>query len=97
MLKCPMIVCYKLSTLTWILAQMLSKVKHLSLVNLIAEDTVVDEYLQNKMFAKNLSRGVNRLLKNDNRVAVLKKYNQLIEKLETNENVYVSAAKYIYD
>ena len=97
MLKCPMIVCYKLSTLTWILAQMLSKVKHLSLVNLIAEDTIVDEYLQNKMFAKNLSRGVNRLLKNDNRDAVLKKYNQLIEKLETNENAYVSAAKYIYD
>ena len=30
MLKCPMIVCYKLSLPTWILAQMLSKVKYLS-------------------------------------------------------------------
>ena len=49
MLKCPMIVCYKLSYLTWVVAQALSKVKYLSLANLIAEDRVVDEYLQGKM------------------------------------------------
>ena len=92
-----MIVCYKLSTPTWILAQMMSKVKYFSLVNLIAKDIVVDEYLQNKMFAKNLSNGVNRLLKDKNREIIIKKYNQLIEKLKTNENTYDSAAKYIYD
>ena len=97
MLRCPMIVCYKLSTPTWILAQMMSKVKYFSLVNLIAKDIVVDEYLQNKMFAKNLSNGVNRLLKDKNREIIIKKYNQLIEKLKTNENTYDSAAKYIYD
>lgn len=97
MLKCPMIVCYKLSFPTWILAQMLSKVKYLSLTNLIAEDKVVDEYLQNKMSAKNLAGGVDSLLKNENRDIVVKKYNKLIEKLKTNENPYASAARYIYD
>ena len=97
MLRCPMIVCYKLSWPTWILAQMLSKVKHLSLVNLIAEDRVVDEYLQNKMTAKNLASGVNNLFKNENRDAVVEKYKRLIEKLKTNENPYTSAARYIYD
>ena len=97
MLKCPMIVCYKLSFPTWILAQMLSKVKYLSLTNLIAEDKVVDEYLQNKMSAKNLAGGVDSLLKNENRDIVVKKYNRLIEKLKTNENPYDSAACYIYD
>ena len=97
MLRCPMIVCYKLSWPTWILAQMLSKVKYLSLVNLIAEDRVVDEYLQNKMTAKNLASGVNNLFKNENRDTVVEKYKRLIEKLKTNENPYTSAARYIYD
>ena len=97
MLRCPMIVCYKLSWPTWILAQMLSKVKYLSLVNLIAEDKVVDEYLQNKMTAKNLTSGVNNLFKNENRDTVVEKYKRLIEKLKTNENPYTSAARYIYD
>ena len=97
MLKCPMIVCYKLSLPTWILAQMLSKVKYLSLANLIAEDKIVDEYLQNQMSAKNLAGGVNGLLKNENRDIVVKKYNRLIEKLQTNENPYTSAARHIYD
>ena len=97
MLRCPMIVCYKLSLSTWVLAQMLSRVKYLSLTNLIAEDRVVDEFLQNKMTAKNLSSGVSSLLKNENRDIVVEKYKRLIEKLKTNENPYTSAARYIYD
>ena len=97
MLKCPMIVCYKLSYLTWVVAQALSKVKYLSLANLIAEDRVVDEYLQGKMTAKNLSNGINNLLKDENRDIVVKKYNKLINKLKSNENPYSSAARYIYD
>ena len=97
MLKCPMIVCYKLSLPTWILAQMLSKVKYLSLANLIAGDKVVDEYLQNKMTAKNLASGVNSLFENENRDIIFQKYKRLIEKLKTNENPYTSAARYIYD
>ena len=97
MLRCPMIVCYKLSWPTWILAQMLSKVKYLSLVNLIAEDKVVDEYLQNKMTAKNLASGVNHLFKNENRDVIVEKFKRLIKKLKTNENPYTSAARYIHD
>ena len=97
MLRCPMIVCYKLSLPTWILAQMLSKVKYLSLANLIAEDKIVDEYLQGKMTAINLSIGINGLFKNENRDIVIKKYKRLIEKLKTNENPYASAARHIYD
>ena len=76
---------------------MLTKVKHLSLVNLIAQDKIVDEFLQGRMTAKNLSRGVNNLLENKKRNVMLEKYNQLIEKLKTNQNPYASAARYIYD
>ena len=97
MLKCPMIVCYKLSSPTWIVAQMMSKVKYLSLANLIAEDRVVDEFLQSKMTARNLSDGVKNLLKKDNRNFVIEKYKKLAEKLNTNDNPYISAARHIYD
>jgi lipid A disaccharide synthetase len=76
---------------------MLSKVKYLSLANLIYEDKIVDEFLQSQMTAKNLSSGVNSLLENKKRKIIIEKYNQLIEKLKTNENPYFSAARYIYD
>ena len=76
---------------------MLSSVKYLSLANLIAEDKIVDEFLQGQMNAKNLSGGVNGLLENKKRNIMIEKYNQLIEKLKTNENPYVSAARHIYD
>ena len=36
-LGCPMVVCYKLSPITWFLAQKMSSVKHFSLVNLIRD------------------------------------------------------------
>ena len=49
------------------------------------------------MTAKNLSNGINNLLKNENRDVVMKKYNKLIDKLKSNENPYTSAARYIYD
>ena len=97
MLKCPMIVCYKLSPPTWVVAQMMSKVKYLSLANLIAEDRVVDEFLQSKMTARNLSEGIKNLLKNEKRNFVIEKYKKLAEKLNTNDNPYISAARYIYD
>ena len=35
LLRCPMVVCYKLSSITWFLAKRMASVKHLSLVNLI--------------------------------------------------------------
>ena len=76
---------------------MMSKVKYLSLANLIAEDRVVDEFLQSKMTARNLSDGVKNLLKNDNRNFVIEKYKKLAEKLHTNDNPYISAARHIYD
>ena len=76
---------------------MMSKVKYLSLANLIAEDRVVDEFLQSKMTARNLSDGVKNLLKNDNRNFVIEKYKKLAEKLNTNDNPYISAARHIYD
>ena len=97
MLRCPMVVCYKLSTPTWFLAKMLSKVDYLSLSNLIAEEEVVKEFVQGDMNVKNLAKGVISLLRKENKDVVVKKYNKLINKLKNNQNSYDSAAEHIYD
>lgn len=96
MLKCPMLVCYKTSSITWLLVQLLSKVKYVSLVNLIAEEKIVDEFLQKNMNAKNLSSGVLSLLDPAVSKKMKEKYNMLINILDNNKNVYKEAAKYIY-
>ena len=69
--------------------------EHLSVIKVSGDDA--DEFLQGQMTAKNLSGGVNSLLENKKRNIMIEKYNQLIEKLKTNENPYVSAARHIYD
>tara|TARA_B100000963_G_scaffold340934_1_gene340124 strand:+ start:82 stop:1203 length:1122 start_codon:yes stop_codon:yes gene_type:complete len=45
----PLVVCYKVSTLTWLLAKLMVKIKHSSIVNLIAEKKIVPEFLQSEM------------------------------------------------
>ena len=44
----PLVVCYKFS-LTWLLAKLMVKVKHSSIVNLIAGERIVPEFLQSEM------------------------------------------------
>ena len=81
MLRCPMIVCYKLSTPTWYLAKLMSKVKYLSLVNLIAEEKIVTEFLQKEMSSKNLSKGVLSIINNSEKQgAQQRNYLKLIDK-----------------
>ena len=45
----PLVVCYKVSPLTWLLAKFMVKVEYTSIVNLIAEKKIVPEFLQSKM------------------------------------------------
>ena len=71
--------------------------KYLSLTNLIAEEKVVEEFLQNDMTSQNLSSGIISLLKTENRSIIVKKYNMLINKLRNEKNPYDSAAIHIYD
>ncbi len=45
----PVVVCYKMSTFSWMLVRRLSRVPYASMVNLIAEKRVVPEFLQSNM------------------------------------------------
>ncbi len=58
----PMIVCYKLSTLSWLISQYLIKIKFISIVNLIAEKKIVPEFLQSDMNPEKIQNNLVKLL-----------------------------------
>ena len=65
-LKCavhdtPVVVCYKMSGLSWVLVKRLSKVPYASMVNLIAKKRVVPEFLQSKMKTRPISEALLKL------------------------------------
>jgi lipid-A-disaccharide synthase len=56
LLRVPMIVTYKFSSLTYHLGKLLIKLKHFSLVNLIAEREIVPELLQKQVCPETIAR-----------------------------------------
>ena len=58
----PMVVCYKLAPITYLLAKMLIRVPFFSLVNLIAEKKVVPELLQEQVSAETIAANLLPLL-----------------------------------
>ena len=64
----PMVVCYKFNFLSWILIKFITKIRHASIVNLITHDSIVEEYLQNKMTPTNLATAIQPLLDTSNTI-----------------------------
>ena len=96
LVKCPMVVCYKLSSITWFLAKKMSSVKHLSLVNLIAGKEIVAELLQNNMKPKNIVKEIDYLLSQEGRTTWEKNYGLLVRAIDIKrKQPYQNAAKYI--
>mgnify|MGYP002143999649 CR=1 FL=1 len=62
----PMVIGYKVSPLTYFLAKLLIKVKHVCLVNILLNRGVVEEYLQDDCTVGNLTRALNDLLTGQN-------------------------------
>jgi len=58
----PMVVCYKLSKISWYIAKIVSRIKYSSIVNLILNKKVVPELLQDKMNSKNIIEEITPLL-----------------------------------
>ncbi|MBL7060151.1 MAG: lipid-A-disaccharide synthase [Candidatus Marinimicrobia bacterium] len=61
-LDCPVVVTYKLSTMTWQIAKRIVRVKYASIVNLIADKEVVPEFLQEDMTPDNLFNTLTSLM-----------------------------------
>ena len=92
----PMVVCYKLSKISWYIAKIVSRVKYSSIVNLILNKKVVPELLQDKMNSKNIIKEVTPLLdlKSFKRKKMLSDFNEIRKTLGI-PGVYKRAASLI--
>ena len=75
----PIVVCYKLFFLSWVIAKVLVKVKHSSIINLIMDKQVVPELLQKDMKPKLILNKLTELLddKSEERKTMLADYDKL--------------------
>ena len=80
--KVPQIVCYKTSWLTYFIAKMVVKIKHISLVNIILEKLTVQELIQSKLNKNNLISETKKMM--NNKQDMLNDYNDLINMLDKN-------------
>ena len=89
----PMVVCYKLSPISWYFAKKMTKIKYSSIVNLIFNKKIVAELLQNNMTAKNIITEIEPLLnlKSSKRKKMLDNFNNIRKNLGV-PGVYERAA-----
>jgi lipid-A-disaccharide synthase len=62
LLTVPMVICYKLSPLTYCLGRLLVKTPFIGLPNIIAGRSIVQEFIQHEATAENLAAEVERIL-----------------------------------
>ncbi len=93
----PTVVCYKSSSITYLIGKRLAKVKYLSLVNLIADRQVVPEFIQDNMTAEKLIKALIPLLSDTpERGKMIDSYEQIKRGLG-EAGVYQRTAKLIVD
>ena len=92
----PMIVCYKLSSISWLIAKSMTNVNYSSMVNLIANEKIVPEFLQNEMKPENIVTALTPLLdtKSKKRETMLKGFDKVRKSLGI-PGVYDRAAEAI--
>ena len=75
----PIVVCYKMSYINWILFNFFGKVKYISIVNLIANKRIIPELIQHKMSPENLTKKIFPYLDitSKKRQTTIKKYKKL--------------------
>jgi lipid-A-disaccharide synthase len=64
LLGTPMVVLYRLSTPTYLIARLMVKIKYISLVNLLAGEQVVTELIQHEVKGKNIASEVMKIWQN---------------------------------
>ncbi|GAA5484628.1 lipid-A-disaccharide synthase [Haloferula sargassicola] len=67
----PYCLVYKLAWPTYLIARMVVKIEHIGLINILARETVVQEFIQSDADSCNLSRELERLLTDPAEVAAL--------------------------
>jgi len=79
--KVPEVVCYKGSWVSYQIAKRIITLKYISLVNLIMDEEVVTELIQEECNPKRIKAELTKILEENHRNTLLKKYDELEQKL----------------
>jgi lipid-A-disaccharide synthase len=80
--ECPMVVVYRVSSLTWIVGKLLVDVPYYSMVNILAKKEIVPELMQHDFNAANVAARVEYLLENpETRQAMIEGFRSLAPRL----------------
>ena len=80
-LNIPQVVCYKLNPISYFLAKLFARIKYISLVNILANKTVVKELIQNDFTPHNLKKELNFILSIETKQQMITNYKEVVEKL----------------
>ena len=89
----PQVVAYKTSWLTYLIAKFFINVNHISLVNLILNDRIVNEFIQSDCNSKVLFSALEKTLDDNSKQTM--SYEKLRLKLDLNQNPMSSLANYV--
>ena len=94
----PIVVCYKLFPVSWLITKILVKVKYSSIINIIMDRQVVPELLQNKMTPELILKTINPLfdMESEERKKMFLDYEKLKKSLG-NPGVYARIAESILE
>jgi len=95
LLNVPQIVVYKTSYLSYIIAKMVLKINHISLVNLILKKRLIQEFIQNDFNPKKVKEEINKILSDNNYTKKIKNGYRDISRMLNKRNVISKIASHI--
>lgn len=96
LLEKPMVIIYKTSGLTWCLAKIFVKLKHIGIVNIVAQKEIVPECIQFKAKPNIIAEEMKKIFTNELRVAEIKEELRNVRKLLGEKGASRKAATAIY-
>ena len=93
----PQVVCYKGGAVSFFFARKLvnKDLKFISIVNLIADERVVEELIQNNFTSEKAADNLRRLLQVEHRNQVLKGYEKLRKQIDTHGGAALAASQIV--
>ncbi len=96
LLNVPMVVCYRVTPLTYLIGRQLLKSRYIAMPNILLNEQVVPEILQEQVTAENLSRETLALLEEPERVAAMRASLARVRPLLGEEGVLRRVAGAVY-
>ena len=91
----PMVIAYKMSSLSWQLSKLLVKAEYAGMVNIIAGKKIIPEYIQKKATIKALSKECLNIINNQDRYKKMKKELKNVKDILKGGSASKKAAEYI--